>query len=103
MREFIPYPSITASDTPTQVQQLKSYLIQLKDVLEDVLTNLSSDNLSDEVKTKLDTLSKNIEKVKEEAAMNVITKKSVDKKINNKKYVIEADINTGIATIKGEE
>ena len=56
MFDILPFPNITSTDTKEQVSQINNYLIQLKEELEFILTNLSADNLSPELRDRLNSL-----------------------------------------------
>ena len=49
-------PSLTGSDPETQLLQLRSYLYQMQEQLQYVLSNLDVENMSDEMRTKLQNL-----------------------------------------------
>ena len=63
MFDMLPFPNINSSKTPEdQVVELTHYLIQFKETLEFILTNISFDNLSQDVIDKLNSLGAEIEK-----------------------------------------
>ncbi len=62
MVDMLPFLRITGKTAEEQVDELKSYLIQFKEILEFILTNISTDNLSDELVNKLNSLGADIEK-----------------------------------------
>lgn len=62
MYDMLPFPSITATDTKEQVTQINNYLIQFKEVLEFILTNISEDNLSPDLVAKLNSFGAEIKK-----------------------------------------
>lgn len=62
MYDMLPFPNITAKNTEEQVAQINNYLIQFKETLEFILTNISTDNLSQDLIERLNTLGANIEK-----------------------------------------
>lgn len=66
MFDILPFPNITATDSKEQVGQINNYLIQLKETLEFVLTNISADNLSPELRNQLNSMSTEIKTTKEE-------------------------------------
>ena len=49
-------PSLTGSDPETQLLQLRSYLYQLQEQLQYVLSNLDTENMSEELRTRLQDL-----------------------------------------------
>lgn len=65
MYDILPFPNINASNIEEQVAQINNYLIQFKETLEFLLTNISTENLSQELIKKLNTLGANIEKSNE--------------------------------------
>jgi uncharacterized protein (DUF342 family) len=65
MYDILPFPSINAKEPEEQVAQLTSYLIQLKEELEFVLTNISVDNLSADLVERLNSLGADVEKSEE--------------------------------------
>ena len=62
MYDLLPFPSITKGNPETQIAELTNYLIQFKETLEFVLTNISVDNLSADLVEKLNTLGADVEK-----------------------------------------
>lgn len=64
--DILPYPNITAKDPEDQLAQINNYLIQLKETLEFVLTNISADNLSPELIHKLNDLGSDIKTASQE-------------------------------------
>ena len=62
MYDMLPFPNINANDTGEQIIQINNYLIQFKETLEFILTNISTDNLSQDLIVKLNTLGADIEK-----------------------------------------
>lgn len=62
MYDMLPFPNITATDTKEQVAQINNYLIQFKETLEFILTNISADNLSADLIAKLNDLGSDIQK-----------------------------------------
>lgn len=66
MYDLLPFPNITATDATELMAQVNNYLIQFKETLEFVLTNISTDNLSSDLISKLNDLGAEIEKSNEE-------------------------------------
>ena len=66
MFDILPFPNINATDSKEQLGQINNYLIQLKETLEFILTNISVDNLSPELRQHLNGLSSEIKIAKEE-------------------------------------
>ena len=65
MYDILPFPNILSGSAEAQVVQINNYLIQLKEALEFVLTNISTENLSQDLITKLNNLGVDVEKSKE--------------------------------------
>jgi predicted DNA-binding protein YlxM (UPF0122 family) len=66
MYDLLPFPNISATNIEDLVAQTNNYLIQFKEALEFALTNISTDNLSQNLVEKLNTLGADIEKSIEE-------------------------------------
>ena len=66
MYDMLPYPNITAKSAEEQLAQINSFLIQFKETLEFILTNISTDNLSPDLIEKLQTLGADIDKSNDE-------------------------------------
>lgn len=66
MYDMLPFPTINARKTEEQVAQINNYLIQFKESLEFILTNISIENLSQDLIIKLNTLGADIEKSNED-------------------------------------
>lgn len=62
MYDMLPFPNVTGKTTEEQVAQINNYLIQFKETLEFILTNISAENLSQDLVEKLNTLGADIEK-----------------------------------------
>lgn len=65
MFDILPFPNITSTDPKEQIAQMNNYLIQLKEELEFILTNISADNLSPELRDKLNSLGAGIQTTEE--------------------------------------
>lgn len=68
MYDMLPFPNITARNTEEQVAQINNYLIQFKESLEFILTNISTENLSQDLIAQLNTLGADIVKSNEDRA-----------------------------------
>lgn len=68
MYDILPFPNITATNIEGLKAQTNDYLIQLKETLEFAITNISTDNLSQDLIGKLNALGADIEKNVEESA-----------------------------------
>ena len=87
MIDSLPMPHITATRPDEQLSQVKDYLFQLKEELEFVLTNISVDNLSQDLVDKLNSLGADIEKNNED-------KEEQLQQINNKSITVSDVINS---------
>jgi hypothetical protein len=56
MYDILPFPNIVAGSVEEQTAQTNNYLIQLKETLEFVLTNISTENLSQDLIAKLNSM-----------------------------------------------
>ena len=56
MFDILPFPNITGETPEEQLDQINSYLIQLKEELEFILTSISADNLSMDLRQQLASL-----------------------------------------------
>lgn len=63
---MLPFPNINGKTVEEQTSEINNYLIQFKEELEFILTNISTENLSQDLIEKLNTLGANIEKSIEE-------------------------------------
>lgn len=59
MYDILPFPNITATEPEEQITQVNNYLLQLKEDLEFILTNIGSENLSQELKNLIASGTKN--------------------------------------------
>lgn len=66
MYDMLPFPNITGSTAEELKSQINHYLLQFKETLEFALTNISSENLSQELVAQLNSLGADIEKSNEE-------------------------------------
>jgi uncharacterized protein YoxC len=62
MFDMFQFPNITPSSAEEMAAQINNYLIQFKETLEFAMTNISSENLSQELIEKLNNLGADIEK-----------------------------------------
>ena len=56
MFDFLPFPNITAKEPDEKISQIVDYLLQFKEDLEFILTNLSTENLSPELQSRIASL-----------------------------------------------
>lgn len=66
MYDMLPFPNISATNAEELSSQINNYLIQFKETLEFALTNISPDNLSQDLIEQLNTLGADIEKSNED-------------------------------------
>lgn len=66
MYDMLPFPNISSATTEELAAQVNNYLIQFKESLEFILMNISTENLSQDLIEKLNTLGADIEKSNEE-------------------------------------
>ena len=69
MNELLPSPHITALNDKEQIQQMRSYLFQLKESLEFILTNIGKENLSAPMLKELQKIGVSIEEVQNDVDM----------------------------------
>ena len=72
MYDILPFPNITATDTEEQVKQINNYLIQFKEELEFILTNIGEENLSDNLVKLLHSLRDNTQVSAEDEALQQV-------------------------------
>ena len=76
MMDMLPFPRLTGATTEEQMKELLNYLIQLKETLEFAFMNISAENLSPDLITRLNELGANIDKnnlLKEDEISQVAT------------------------------
>lgn len=66
MYDMLPFPNISATNIEDLSFQTNNYLIQFKETLEFVLANIGTDNLSQDLIEKLNSLGAEVEKNAEE-------------------------------------
>lgn len=66
MYDMLPFPNINAANIEELSFQTNNYLIQFKETLEFILTNIGTDNLSTDLIEKLNSLGAEVEKTIEE-------------------------------------
>lgn len=66
MQDLFEYPTITTSKSEEQIKELVNYLVQFKETLEFTLANISADNLSSDLVSKLNTLGADIQRSNDE-------------------------------------
>lgn len=71
MYDMLPFPNITAITVEEQAAQINNYLIQFKETLEFILSNITTDNLSPALVDKLNSLGAEIEKTTEETTEQI--------------------------------
>lgn len=88
MYDMLPFPNITAKTVEEQAAQINNYLIQFKETLEFILTNISADNLSPDLVEKLNNLGVEIEKSSEETTDQI-------QQVSSKAITVSDVINSG--------
>lgn len=95
MYDILPFPNIVTGSAEEQTAQINNYLIQLKETLEFILTNISVENLSQDLITKLNTLGADIYKsnVEREDQLNQIANNtlSISDVINSQAFKAALD------------
>ena len=77
MYDILPFPNITATDTKEQVAQINNYLIQFKEELEFILTNIGEENLSDNLVQVLHSLQNNTQVSADDDTLQQIAQSSL--------------------------
>lgn len=106
MYDMLPFPNVNAATPEEQVVQINDFLIQFKETLEFILTNISVENLSQDLVDKLNKLGAEIEQSAEESndqiqqvSHNAITVSDV---INSPIFgaAIEREVSSKVSNIK---
>lgn len=71
MYDMLPFPRIVGKTSEEQIAEINLYLIQFKETLEFILSNISTDNLSDELINKLNSLGAEIERKSQDVSDHV--------------------------------
>ena len=87
MYDMLPFPNITATTIEEQSAQINNYLIQFKETLEFILSNISTDNLSPALVDKLNSLGAEIEKTTEETTEQI-------QQVSNKAITVSDVVNS---------
>lgn len=102
MYDMLPFPNVNAATPEEQVAQINDFLIQFKETLEFILSNISVENLSQDLVDKLNKLGADIEQSVEDrddqiqqVSNQAITVSDV---INSPSFV--AAVNNKISNIK---
>jgi UDP-N-acetylglucosamine enolpyruvyl transferase len=66
MYDVFPFPTLSATSVEELASQVNNYLIQFKETLEFALTNINTENLSQDLIEQLNTLGADIENNNEE-------------------------------------
>ena len=66
MYDILPFPNMTGTNTEEKLAQIFTYLVQLKEALEFALTNISPENLSQDLIDKINSLGSDFSKNTEE-------------------------------------
>ena len=112
MYDMLPFPNVNAATPEEQVAQINDFLIQFKETLEFILTNISVENLSQDLVDKLNRLGAEIEQSVEDRddqiqqvsnkaitvsdvinspSFNAAVKSEVSSKVSNIKFTIDFD------------
>lgn len=62
MYDMLPFPNFNGKEPEEKIVQITNYLVQFKETLEFILANISTDNLSQDLVNKLNTLGADLEK-----------------------------------------
>lgn len=71
MYDMLPFPNINGRTVEEQAVQVNNYLIQFRESLEFILSNISTENLSQDLVDKLNSLGSGIVKNQEERAEEI--------------------------------
>ena len=66
MYDMLPFPNTNGKTTEEQVAEINNYLIQFKESLEFILSNISAENLSQDLIERLNSLGADVEKSSED-------------------------------------
>ena len=66
MMDIFPFPRVTGETAEEQIASLISYITQLKESLEFALMNISAENLSTDLRVRIDNIENEIKKSKED-------------------------------------
>lgn len=86
----IPFPNVGGNNDTERIEQIVAYLLQLRDELDFILSNITLDNLSKEVLEKIESVNQNIKKTEEtqedqiQQVLNSVLK--VDDVLNSKQF-----------------
>lgn len=89
MVDMFPFPSVTSSTPEKQITEIINYLILFKETLEFELMNISVDNLSPDLITKLNTFGADIEQNKEDREEQLT-------QISHKTITVSDVVNSGV-------
>lgn len=87
MYDMLPFPNISSATAEELAAQINNYLIQFKESLEFILTNISTDNLSQDLVARLNELGANIEQSNQDRDDQI-------KQISNKSLTVSDVINS---------
>ncbi len=100
MNELLPSPHITALNDKEQIQQMRSYLFQLKESLEFILTNIGTENLSDTLLKDLKNMGMSIAEVQSDVDMRQKTTVGL---INESNLTVSDVINSALFAAEIQE
>ena len=101
MYDMLPFPNITAKGAEEQVAQINNYLIQFKETLEFILTNISTENLSQDLITKLNDLGADIVKSNEDRDEQI--QQMSNKTLTVSDVINSIAFNTALETVKPKQ
>jgi hypothetical protein len=101
MVDTFPFPRITGDTPEKQIAELCDYLIQFKETLEFTLMNISTENLSPDLISKLNELGADIERSKanREDELTQISVKTLTVSDVCNSHVFEASVDSRISNI----
>ena len=102
MVDLFPFPSTHSSTPEGQIRDILNYLIQFKEILEFALTNISAENLSPDLISKLNELGSDIVKSnedrEEQIAQITSSNLSVSDVVNSQ--VFKEELNEAVSNVK---
>ena len=100
MYDILPFPNITGENPAEQLEQINSYLIQLKEELEFILTRISVDNLSEDLRRQLASLGADITTNKTE--QEVVTQQIINRSLTVDDVVSSTAFENALKEVKDE-
>lgn len=100
MYDILPFPNITGETPAEQLEQINSYLIQLKEELEFILTRISADNLSEDLRRQLAALGADISTNRTE--QEVVTQQIINRALTVDDVISSTAFNNALNGIKND-